>query len=126
MSGVDFDRNNLVPNLENTFYFVEADHFSMHALWVMTVGRPHPQNAIVKWGEINVGFFETYKDTTIGFWFAYIYDKLVCFYAPTSKLINWDHVEEFLEPYIKTDKNGRRKQTNPMNFHHCSSTCDNE
>lgn len=36
----DFDFNDLVTNLKNTYYFIEADSFSVHALWVMYVDRP--------------------------------------------------------------------------------------
>jgi len=37
---VEFDLI-LEKNLQNCHYFVEADNFAMHALWVMYVDRPY-------------------------------------------------------------------------------------
>jgi len=118
----EFDFNDLVTNLKNSYFFVEANSFSVHALWVMYVDRPFHGCKKVVWGEISRGFYYTYKATGINFNFTLIYGKLVCFYYPASKEINWGHVDEFLSPFwLRED--GSKKASNASNFHHCIIEC---
>lgn len=123
----DFDFYNLEANLNNTFYFVEADSFAMHALWVMYVSRPYSNEKRVEWGEISRLFVHTHNNTAIRFAFAWIHGKLVCFFSPSGIIVNWNDIDEFLKPFIKTSADGyRRRKTDAMNFHHCVEACKSE
>lgn len=115
-----FTYKTLEEALENTYYFVEADSFSRHALWVMYVDRPFSDMKPIKWGEVSPGWWETLPGgTCVGFSFGYIYHKLVCFYNPTSETVHWNDVDAFISTY----RNKGRGKTDANNFGHCIVAC---
>ena len=108
--------------LRESVYFVEADSFSRHALWVMYVHRPDPLVPFkVDWSGNGMQGYGVSLDggTHLMCWFDFIFGKLVCFYEPTSAKVDWDEVETFLEPYYARD--GARRRCNASNFQHCIS-----
>ena len=115
-----FNYKELEDALDNTFYFVEADSFARHALWVMYVHNPSYDMKPIKWQEVSPGWLQQIPGgTCIGFSFAYIYGKLVCFYSPTSTKVDWDDVKTFIQTYCNKGKG----HTNATNFCHCVAAC---
>lgn len=119
MSGV-LPQNDLKGNLEATFFFVEADSFAQHALWYMHVGHPIQEELRIPYVQVSRGFLHrTGPETTCCFNFAYIYGKLVCFYYPTSTIIDWNDIALFFKPYTE----GKHNSCNAQNFHKCVLAC---
>lgn len=116
-NNINYNDRDLYENLKDTFYFVEADRFSVHALWVMYVDRPYKGCQKAQWEQIYTGYYEQFGNTTINFNFNIIYGKLVCFYYPTSNKIDWNDVGLFLSQHCK------RNRTNASNFHNCLLAC---
>ena len=118
-----FDFNELKEALAATAYFVETgDSYTQLALW-----QAHHEHAEafgypkLAWEQVSRGFLEKVGPVTMcSFSFAYISGQLVCFYMPTSKKVDWDEVETFLERYYGDDnQTQRRRMCNAMNFGHC-------
>lgn len=126
---MNFNYSSLNDVLPDVDYFVEADSFSQLALWKDYHHRPDEKVKPVPWQQIMSGYLRTLPGgTSVSFSFAYLFnDKLVCFYYPTSRKVDWDHVETFLEPFWKSkEPNGRRRRCDAMNFGHCLGYCKNQ
>ena len=115
-----FSYKTLEDALNNIYYFVEADSFKLHSLWYMYSHKPVGKK--IPWKDIGLGFWESIGITTVGFYFSYIYGKLVCFYYPSSMKIDWGEIYDFLRPYW-TKNDGRKRQTDPNNFQLCYIEC---
>ncbi len=106
--------------LDKSCYFVEADSFSMEALWIIYVDNPYPNKKPIKYEKCIQGFIRNVgNDTHVEFRFAKIYGKLVCFYYPISIKIDKDEVTKFLSPYLKVG------HCTAKNFRQCISACKN-
>lgn len=123
-----FNDDSLEANLENCTFFVEGESF---IAWTMYVDRPPPKMPVIPWKQISRGWLipvdnssEPKHDwrTYVSFSFAEMWGKLVCFYHPTSSLVDWVDIEGFLDRFWTRDDGSRRK-CNLQNFHHCIHAC---
>jgi len=115
-----FPYNSIEEALPHIHYFVEADSFAMHALWATYSQHPIYTKISIPWSEISSVFMTTIPGgTSVSFAFAYIFDKLVCFYYPTSMKIDWNDIHAYLLPYY-----ARGKHCNAENFHQCILACE--
>jgi hypothetical protein len=85
--------------------FVEATAFERLALW-------KEWNTHCDWVGIGMGLGCAVgkHETMIMFWFAHINDKLIAFYEPTSSVVYWDDVDDFIRSFGKP-------KTNATNYH---------
>lgn len=119
--------------LERTQFFVEATDSERFFLW-------EENHEKVEWEEDNMGFYrlvgtvkseldnyETLLPVYVNFSFAKIGGKYICFYYGTSRGIDHDMIENYIEKYpVKWDGGTRRAMTDSMNFHHCLDFIENE
>lgn len=103
--------------LKDSVFFIEADSFSRHALWVMHVYRPDPRCTLkVDWsGNGCQGLGVSLEGGThLVCWFDFINDQQVCFYYPTSMRIDWDEINQYMSRFIPSGK-----KCDAQNFGHC-------
>ena len=112
----------LIDNLSKVHFFVEADSFSQGSLWETYHNNPVNQKT-VPWKEILHGHWQMIPGGTyVSFWYAEIYNKLVCFYSPTSMKVDYQHIEDFLQQFRDTGVG----YCDANNFHKCLSACKPE
>lgn len=103
--------------LDDVQYFVEANDFERHALW-------NKWNEKVKWEQINEGFggnvgmVAGVHQIHVSFIFAKIARKLVCFYHPTSQIVDHRVVKDYITKYAGD------RMTDAQNFHTCVHWCE--
>ena len=109
---------NVQDALKESAFFVEADSFARYALWIIHVQRPYPHGEapIPKWpGNGCMGMGVTLQGGThLMCWFDVINDQQVCFYYPTSTLIDWAEIKAFIYPFAP-----REKRCDAHNFGQC-------
>ncbi|MFA6199260.1 MAG: hypothetical protein WC679_02475 [Bacteroidales bacterium] len=81
--------------MKKTMFAVEANSFEEHCLW-------DKYNSKLKWGEFTSGTMKTFysesgRPICVSLCWAYINDFLVLFYFPTSELVDWVIINEWLE-----------------------------
>ena len=109
----------LINILSKVYFFVEADSFSRGSLWETYHHKPHDNNP-VPWKQYSSGDWQTLPDgTCVSFWYAQIYDKLVCFYTPTSMKVDYQHIEDFLKQF----RDAGAGHCDANNFHQCLGAC---
>jgi hypothetical protein len=114
-----FNFNNINDALAASVYFIESgDSFTRFSLWLLhnqhaeKIGYPK-----VAWEEVSQCFCQKVGQTTYcHFSFAYIEDRLVCFYYPTSQKVDSGEVETFLDTYWSGE---RKRKCDAMNFGQC-------
>jgi hypothetical protein len=109
---------------KHTVYLVEATDQEKHFLWerwaLQNVQYPTalPKEK-VDWKEISIGKVRTVgevnnKPICIGLTWVYINSQLVCFYETTSRMVDWDMIDNYVRnrwPSVP--------RTNSTNFHNC-------
>jgi len=115
--------------LKRTQFFVEASDYERYSLWKENHDK-------IEWVEDNMGCYRTIGQiesneeilpVTVCFSFCQINGKYVCFYYATSRGVDWDMVDKYIEKWypVKYDKETRRAMTDAQNFHHCLGFCIN-
>lgn len=106
------------PRFKETEFLIEADNFSRFALWQEWHGK-------VLW-EQDSGVIYTIGEfggepVCVEFSWNFINGHRVCFYHPTSQVVNWIMVREWVEKicYPLWCNGTRFAHTNAMNFVHC-------
>lgn len=139
----DMIRMNFEDRLKRTDFFVEANSFETSALWRKYVydkpnRKMHDNVDIngIEWIQDTAGFGKIVgyigagknRPVTINFnWYA-IGDKYVCFYNPTSRFVDWDMVEKWIEKHfpVKYDNGTMSAMVDANNFHNCYFFCQDE
>jgi hypothetical protein len=110
-----------------TVYVVEATHNEQHGLWreysqeAARGGWGTPKNKRVPWkahsdGWIPIaGVFAKHVVSISIFW-TEIHGQLVMFWEPTSRIVDHELCEKWLEENVPCYKDNH---TNLSNFHHC-------
>lgn len=105
--------------IDGTVYVMESTHDEQHHLWLMW-------HNVLDWKEIPMNVMRTVgyigeHPVVVAAYFARIEGKLVAFYHPTSRMVDHELVEKWVDetfPIIK--KVGRREShSNTSNWHHC-------
>lgn len=86
----------------------------------------------VEWGQImagfnlTIGYIQEYP-VCVSFHFALINGKKVCFYHPTSRMVDHQMIEDWLMSRFQLthDKYTRRNHVDAINFHNCVNSLDN-
>lgn len=89
--------------------FVQATSFEQRALW-KEFNESHVWISCNQGLGMSVGSHNTY----IQFWFAKIKGNLVAFYDPTSSVVYWDEVHEFIKTFEKPCTNATNYY--PINY----------
>ena len=99
-----------------TEYVVEATRYEEFALW-------KEFNNQIKWGDINFGGYGIYLGNVgnmpvmLSIRFQQLNNHLVMFYEPTSQMVDWRMVEEWIDRVpIVAQKGKRDAQSDAMNF----------
>ncbi len=112
-------KGSLEEALADSVFFIEADSFARQALWVMYSQRPDPTFPLkVEWhGNGCKGYGASLEGGThVTCMFDFINGKQVCFYYPTSLVVDWIRIELFMEKYIAPSNH-----CNASNFAKCLS-----
>ena len=128
-----FTNDTAENRLKHTFFLVEANSFEQHELWSRyspqsiyeTTYRGKPAYNKVNWEEWNHGWGvhvgEVYKRPIyISVMWARIEGKFVCFWYPTSEMVDYRKINKWLDEHFKgTYDNGRRSVCDASSFHDC-------
>lgn len=118
----------IVARFKYTMYVVEATDFEQHALYLQHV--EYPQNTLkISWVHISNGSNITIgkigdDPVCVSFRWAIINQVPVMFYEPTSVMVDWDMVKEYIESKCNPFVNGSPARTNARNFHHVIHASD--
>lgn len=117
--------NNL-QNLKKTCFFIEASSFEQHCLW-------REFNKKFKWVDISSGcslhIGNINNDENMSVWvsfnFATIFNKVICFWYPTSRFVDHDMIVNFIQDNypVKWNNNSLYAMTDANNFHHVINHC---
>lgn len=116
-----FSYSTLEDALKEVHYFVEADSYNQHMLYYEHVLRPYDPERSLKdvWQQVSQGWLTCVGgETYCLFNFIFLCGKLICFYYPTSRKVDWTDIEGYISKYGK-------KSTNAMNFMHAYSSAKN-
>lgn len=110
--------------LKSAVFFIEATSYEQLCLW-----RENHQQT--NWEEDRCGVLHQIgnlgqgKPICVSFTFAKIYGKRICFYEATSRYVDHEMVEEYLEKNypVGWDNGTRRAMTDAMNFHLAIDAC---
>jgi len=96
-------------------YLIEANSFEMLTLW-------EQHSSMCDWEEYRIGDSVTigYLDSRpvcISRLWAEINGQLVMFYHPTSQVVDYAMIEQWLDENCKTKEDGKVPHTDAMNFH---------
>jgi len=128
-----FTNDTAENRLKHTFFLVEANSNEYMSLWekysgqsiykITYQGKPayesfEWENRIGGWG-VTVG--EIYKrPICISVSWTRINGKWVCFWYPTSQMVDYVKIEKWLDEHFKgTHDNGRRSVCDASSFHNC-------
>lgn len=112
--------------LQTTRFFVEATDEEKFYLWKENKYQTDPELKF-DWEEDNAGFMQCVgkiNDDDMPVWVSFMFAKInnvrVCFYNATSRFVDHQMVEKFIEENypVKYDKGSRIAMTNATNFHH--------
>jgi hypothetical protein len=113
--------------LANTRFAVEASGMEMQSIWSLHASDsperidPTP----LDWRQVSPGWIVTVgqldgRPVCISLDFAELNGALVCFWHPTSQVVDHVQIETWLSKHFdKTWGGGRRSRCNAMNFHLC-------
>jgi hypothetical protein len=102
-------------------YFVEADSFVIHALYLQNTKKMYHYDPPCKeedWEADSRGFWTSLPNNRlvcVTFRFADICRKRVCFYYPTSNMVDWNAIDDFMCQFWGLPK----RKCNAENFHQC-------
>lgn len=118
--------NTAESRLAKTFFIVEATSFEQQTIWEKN--RNGRFSSILEWESINDGWLIEVgeinkKPCCVSVGWAKIEGYLVMFYYPTSRMVDWQMIEKWLDKNFqgKWDSGTRKAQTDAQNFHHCVS-----
>lgn len=121
--------------LQRTNFFVEADSYSLHSLWKANFYSNEKPDKLV-WIQDHSGFSRVIghinknknMPVCVNFSFYIIGDKYICFYWPTSRYVDWDMVNDWIDKnYHRTYDGGTRiARDDANNFHNCLHFCQGE
>jgi hypothetical protein len=114
--------------LNTSVFFVEADSYSKHQLW-------KAWHESTDWKQDSSGFLREIgyigktkkRAVCVQFNFAMIHGKRVCFYNATSRFVDHDMVEEYIQENwpVKYDNGSRKAMCDADGFHNCIEVCKN-
>lgn len=114
--------------IKESVYFIEANSFEQMTLW-------RENHEKLNWEEDGrgfsfcVGFIDPKKKTKavyVTFSFAKILGHQICFYEATSRFVDHDMIEKYINKnYIKTKYPKRDAMTDAMNFHQAVHAIEN-
>lgn len=123
------------PRFAETVFMVEATHNETHNLWAQwskegkefcTHGRFQDIYRRLDWEQDNPGYLYTVgwvdkRPVCVSFVWNRIKGHLVCFYEPTSQIVDHELVEKYINKIFKGtwDNGSRRAHCDAMNFGHC-------
>lgn len=120
-----FSRMDSDERFKYTMFVVEANSYEAQALWYVWHDSPRFKQPPVTWEQVNPGFLSTIgqigdKPVCIDMFWNLVNGVPVLFYHPTSKMVDWDMIEEWLKNNCnpRYDNNHRRAHTDAQNFHH--------
>ena len=111
------------PRFKDTEYVVEADDFAMQCLWekfsTQSMFRT-PLNTY-RWEQDCRGWMDTVDwlnkmPVVICVYWYKINGHLIAFYHPTSQVVDWNMLREYMEKYCKPKHNGSVSHCNATNF----------
>jgi hypothetical protein len=115
------------PRFADTVFFVEANSFEQLKLWeTNAAGNWWPK---LPWEEDCKGFMETIgylsnRPVCVSFSFAKINGRRICFFDPTSQVVDHKMIEKwFEENCFPVHRGNLFAQCDAMNFHHCLEVC---
>jgi len=112
--------------LKSSVFFIEATGYERLMIW-------KEYHEKVMWEEDREGFWTQVgqigknKPVCASFCFAEILGQRICFYEPTSRYVDHEMIEKYIEKTChpkKWDHNSRRAFTNAMNFHIAVAACE--
>jgi len=136
----DMRRMSNDEKLAATDFFVEADSFSISALWSKYFYDPKQgktkfpsSGEMLHWEQDGSGFARCVgfighgksKPVMVTFSWYLIGTKYVCFYNASSRFVDWTMIEEYLDKNfpIKYDNESRIARTDASNFVNCYHWC---
>lgn len=128
---------NIAAWTKEAVFLVEATSYEQLALWSdwavegARYGRPDTADRRVAWEQLNPGFAAQAGKVgeypvIVSVQFVRIEGCVVAFYEATSRVVDHEMVEEWVEHEFgspKWDGETRTATTNAMNFGHCVSAC---
>jgi len=123
-----------IQRLKRVRFFVEATSYERFSLWKENEYRIEKEDKLF-WNSESSGILYTIgylnisgKDwpITIEFDFATINDTPICFYYPTSVIVDFKMVETWMKTNFNIEYKGRKNYTNADNFHNCLIYCQEE
>jgi len=110
--------------LKQTFYLVEATHHEQFCLWNRWAKDSQDCKGLhLRWEQSN-GYLVTIgtsgkRPIVVGMHWDIIEDHPVCFWEPTSELVDYALIEEWFDKHYQgKTKDGRQARTNVDNFGH--------
>lgn len=110
--------------LEQTFYLVEASHHEQFSLWERWAAQSQCCRGLhLRWEQSN-GYIVTVgkvnkRPVCVHMSWDIIEDQPVCFWEPTSELVDHVLINQWFEKHFQgKTKDGRRAATNVDNFAH--------
>lgn len=114
---------------KDVVFLVEATHHEQHMFWVEFFYEPRKDRVrVATWEQVSMGRWLTIgevdgRPVAVSINYAILNGKKIMFYEGTSKLVDHQMIEEWIQHYaldaIRYDKGSRWAQCNSMNFHHC-------
>lgn len=127
-----FTNDTAENRLKHTFFLVEANSYEKQDLWSKyspdsiyeITYRGEPAYKSVEWEQDNQGWGvhvgEVYKRPIyISVSWTRINGKWVCFWYPTSQMVDYVKIEKWLDEHFKGTHDGRRAVCDASNFHNC-------
>ncbi len=125
-----FSRLSAEDRLKQTVYLIEASHFEQFTLWDRwAAGSKNCRRLHLKWEQSNgylvtVGHLDK-RPIVISMSWDIIEDHPVCFWEPTSELVDHKMIQNwFSKNYTAKTHDGRYAKTNADNFHHVTDELD--
>ncbi len=119
--------NTAESRLAKTLFIVEATSFEQYCLWENNASNSiycRYKNSL-KWEQmdgwlVTVGEYRK-RQCCISVSWARINNKLVMFYYPTSRFVDWNMIDKWINKHFqgKWDKQTRKAKTDAQNFHLC-------
>jgi len=114
------------PRFKDTEFVVEADDYARQSLWERySTQALHPTELnTIRWEQDCMGTCSTIGQiadcpVVVTFFWAKLNGHLICFYHPTSAVVDHRMVNNYLEKYCNPSwDNGRRAHADASNFHH--------
>jgi hypothetical protein len=128
LSNRDFCQLGVEERLERTSWVVEAGHNEQLLMWGRHWDNPnskYPRSKVKSWEQgqsgfmVTVGYFGEHP-VSVDMQWEKIAGKWVCFYSPTSRVVDFEMIEKWMkENFEGKTKDGRWAHTNGSNFGNC-------